>query len=199
MRLALFVVLCLAPRASHGQWTSPGESCSSDSGCYGGKLCAGGVCCFDTKWGTGMQNCTQHGLGNDGLCTQCAEGGLSSTTADAGRHVAAQRSTEIWRTTAMRSTKRALVATVTTNACRGSVARITIVVTATTPRPTEMGSAAFIANPATDPASNAVQVHHVLLANASSEQTYEAPKYRVETGTAAAATAVKPGTAVPEL
>ena len=79
MRLALFfVVLCLAPRAVRGQWQSPGDSCSSDSDCYQGKKCAGGVCCLDSRYSDGMQNCTQCGSAHqdyqDGYCSQCAEG-----------------------------------------------------------------------------------------------------------------------------
>ena len=79
MRLALFfVVLCLAPRAVRGQWQSPGDSCSSDSDCYQGNTCAGGVCCLESRYSDGVQNCTQCGSGHqdyqDGYCSQCAEG-----------------------------------------------------------------------------------------------------------------------------
>ena len=51
---------------------------------------------------------------------------LSPTTANAGRHVTAQRSTDLGCTLAMRSPMRANIAKTTTDACRGSVARTTI-------------------------------------------------------------------------
>ena len=91
-RVALFfIVLGLAPRATRGQWQSPGESCSSDFDCYQATMCAGGVCCLDGRGEAGMQNCTQCKLAyidpddpydvlppyedeEDGVCTDCAEG-----------------------------------------------------------------------------------------------------------------------------
>ena len=96
---------------------------------------------------------------------------LSPTTANAGRHVTAQRSTDLGCTLAMRSPMRANIAKTTTDACRGSVARTTIVATVTRRQPTEMDSAAFIARGGTEPARNAARVQHALLANASTVQS----------------------------
>ena len=81
-RVALFfIVLCLAPRATRGQWQSPGESCSSDFDCYQGTMCAGGVCCLDLKGPTGgMQNCTQCKL----ACSAAGNDDYDYTPADAG-------------------------------------------------------------------------------------------------------------------
>ena len=54
---------------------------------------------------------------------------LSPTTANAGRHVTAQRSTEVGCTLAMRSTMRANIATTTTDACRTAAKEIIAAVT----------------------------------------------------------------------
>ena len=81
-RVALFfIVLCLAPRATRGQWQSPGESCSSDSDCYQGTMCAGGVCCTSYRSREGMANCTRCGSYSTEYsssavinCVECAAG-----------------------------------------------------------------------------------------------------------------------------
>ena len=54
---------------------------------------------------------------------------LSPTTANAGRHVTAQRSTEVGCTLAMRSPMRANIAKTTTDACRTAAKEIIAAVT----------------------------------------------------------------------
>ena len=58
-----------------------GESCSSDSDCYQGTMCAGGVCCTSEPIGEGMANCTAGSYSTEYMgirqqtdCVECAAG-----------------------------------------------------------------------------------------------------------------------------
>ena len=97
---------------------------------------------------------------------QSARRVLRSTTADAGRYVTAQRSTDILRTIAERRGMRARIAIIaTTDACLGFAARTGIVATATPGCLTKMDSAALIAHRVTELLQRAAPLQPVYPAN----------------------------------
>ena len=96
---------------------------------------------------------------------QSARRVLRSTTADAGRYVTAQRSTEVTPTIALRREMRVHLAIAATDACLGSAARTTIVATATPGWLTKMDITAFIAHRVTELVQRAAPVYSLHPAN----------------------------------
>jgi len=97
---------------------------------------------------------------------QSARRVLRSTTADAGRYVTAQRSTEAVPTIAMRRAMRAHIAIGTTTDVYQTVARGIIVATATPGWLTKMDTAALIAHRVPELVQRAAPVQPVQPANA---------------------------------
>ena len=108
------------------------------------------------------QTCT---VGRTVDIAQSARRVLRPTTADAGRYVTAQRSTEVTPTIALRREMRVHLAIAATDACLGSAARTTIVATATQGKLMKMDITALIAHRVTELVQRAAPVHSLHPAN----------------------------------